>query len=484
MYSDRRPWGRREPSDASIEALDLADYARSLARYTQQSPSLESSSNTYLTAHTRPFSLQNSPSLATSSRTRTRPSPHRVEQSPSEEIDISHFPKWSQGWYSNNIHSNPTIDPDADIYTPIPPSSLCLNKKSVFDPGYIHDPDTRSPPLYSPAHNNSTRDILPWSNESPQYEPPLEPALKEERIRMLEKEFGEKGTKEDDPLVDQNGKPVVGTVDDQGRLVTVGPNKRIFIRAFQILLALTAAVPSIYAAVAIKASDPKDTPPPANKPPAYVLYIISVITVLILLYLFVIHPCCIRKKPSSSKHPLGASGMMVLPLNGPGGKKPKKPKTGKGKPGANSRREGDLQINLIVDPTAFKNPDISESEDSEDDDGLDEGGKVSSKKKKKRNQRKRRGLFEGLAMEEQWLAARAWLKKMTMVDVAGLLIWGATFIFVLTGKRCPSGGFGGWCNAYNVSSAAACLLCVAFGVSIFFDVQDLHSSKQSPRTRT
>ena len=40
------------------------------------------------------------------------------------------------------------------------------------------------------------------------------------------------------------------------------------------------------------------------------------------------------------------------------------------------------------------------------------------------------------------------------------------------------------CNAYNISSAAACLLCVTFGVSIFFDVQDLHSSKQSPRTRT
>ena len=39
------------------------------------------------------------------------------------------------------------------------------------------------------------------------------------------------------------------------------------------------------------------------------------------------------------------------------------------------------------------------------------------------------------------------------------------------------------CNAYNVSSAAACFLCVAFGVSVFFDVKDLHASKVSPRTR-
>ena len=293
MYSDphphsRRPWSpdhrqqRREPSDVSIEALDLADYAMTLdtsTPYTPQSPrltqssanipSLESSSNTYITApRSRPFSLPNTPSFsshATSSRTRLHPSPRIVEQNriqtPSEEIDISHFPKWSRGWYSNkpNIHNDSTTDPDADIYTPVPPSSFDLNKKSVFDPGYIHDPrhsdpysaydDTRSPPLYSPVHNSSTRDLLPWNNDSPQYEPPLNPALREERMRMLEKEFGNKETKKDDPLVDQNGKPIVGTIDDQGRLVTVGPKKRVFIRVLQILLALTAAVPSIYAAL-------------------------------------------------------------------------------------------------------------------------------------------------------------------------------------------------------------------------------------------
>jgi hypothetical protein len=39
------------------------------------------------------------------------------------------------------------------------------------------------------------------------------------------------------------------------------------------------------------------------------------------------------------------------------------------------------------------------------------------------------------------------------------------------------------CNAYNVSSAAACLLSIAFGVSTFFDVKDLYASKLSPRTR-
>lgn len=40
------------------------------------------------------------------------------------------------------------------------------------------------------------------------------------------------------------------------------------------------------------------------------------------------------------------------------------------------------------------------------------------------------------------------------------------------------------CNAYNVSSAAACLLCFAFSLSTFFDVKDMSASKMSPRTRT
>jgi hypothetical protein len=43
----------------------------------------------------------------------------------------------------------------------------------------------------------------------------------------------------------------------------------------------------------------------------------------------------------------------------------------------------------------------------------------------------------------------------------------------------------GWCrcNAYNISTACACLLCIAFVVSVFFDVKDLHASRTSPRTR-
>jgi hypothetical protein len=71
---------------------------------------------------------------------------------------------------------------------------------------------------------------------------------------MLEREFGRHGKgrgdagKEGD-FLDENGKPLIGTVDEKGQLVTQGPKKRSATRCVQVLLALAASVPSIYAAL-------------------------------------------------------------------------------------------------------------------------------------------------------------------------------------------------------------------------------------------
>jgi hypothetical protein len=129
--------------------------------------------------------------------------------------------------------------------------------------------------------------------------------------------------------------------------------------------------------------------------------------------------------------------MMVLPIQAiPGGKEAKKKDRKKGKKGGNGEqgKQGNVQVNLIVDPHLFRKEE-DESEDAEWDDG--------APKRKKRTSR-RRSVFAGLALEEDWKQARAFTKKLSMLDVAGLTLWGTAFVFILIGKRCPSGGFEGW----------------------------------------
>lgn len=308
---------RREASEVSVEALDLADYARTLrvrqaedpyppfpSQITQpnshppssfpallplvqsrnslvQPPSLVSRGPTLssdTTHHTsssgrqpgrRPFSMPVTPVPSSHASPSRHRGPYIVEAeshtASSEEIDISRFPKWSRNWYNPNTVStyptNPIQDPADNIYSPLPVSQLNgarSNKKSPFDPGYVHDPYNpnnsydRPPPLSSVDHD-STRDMVPWSNDPPEYGPPLDPMLKEERMRMLEREFGSKGKGKDKSdglaLVDEDGKPLVGTVDPKGNLVTTGPKRRVFFRMLQIILAAGASIPAIYAAV-------------------------------------------------------------------------------------------------------------------------------------------------------------------------------------------------------------------------------------------
>ncbi|KAF7779015.1 hypothetical protein Agabi119p4_3360 [Agaricus bisporus var. burnettii] len=551
-----RPWSpdndddlyrRREASDVSVEALDLADYARTLRTRQTDGPypafpsrSLDDFPYVPATRDSRdtlsPLSLVSrgptlSSSNATSRRPFSMPSRHdlslyhpqpRIADSQSHdfpsssEIDISQFPAWSRAWYqsttaTNQVYprssSSPPID---DLYTAIPNSNLDLynkEKKSVFDPGYIHyheqdyDPSSLSEPKFAPPHSSeSTRDVLPWNHDHDSGSP-IDPYTKEERMRMLEMEFGQDSTRGKKgkgrglgDFVDEDGKPLIGTVDTQGYLVTQGPKKRTVTRIFQILFALGAGIPAIYAAIAIKPDPP---PPPAGKPQALVLYVISIITFLLLFYLFFIRPCCCnphrKNKGAGMDNPL-TGGMMVLPISSGGGGKKKNKRKEKKKSGGGGLRggDGDVQVNLIVDPHVFSGGNDSDYDDDDDNDTDSDmpGGyygahrKGGERKKNQRNRRRRRrSVFTGLAMEKEWRQARGWAKKMAFVDGVGILVWGAVFIFVMIGQRCPVGKFDGWCNAYNVSTACACLLCIAFGVSVFFDVKDLYASRTSPRTR-
>lgn len=294
---DRRR--RREPSEVSVEALDLADYAMTLrprrndqdfqiypedmyppsqnrrppSRDSMVPPSLVSrvdtlSSNTHSTrsAGRRPYSLP-PPTRSSDRRNMASPpsaysrypqfaqphysSPRVYQPEQAGEIDVSQFPSWSRNWYTTQ---DPGPSSPPDIYTPLPKSQFDSHR-SPFDPGniasrksldYSYDP-------YAPASSlghESSRDLLPWNNAGPSES--VDSYMKEERMRMLEREFGpnaKRKSKMAGDFTDENGKPLVGTVNPKGQLVTQGPKKRIAIRVGQIVLALGASIPGIYAAL-------------------------------------------------------------------------------------------------------------------------------------------------------------------------------------------------------------------------------------------
>ncbi len=97
-------------------------------------------------------------------------------------------------------------------------------------------------------------------------------------------------------------------------------------------------------------------------------------------------------------------------------------------------------MNLIVDPTMFSPHVGQEDEESVNpDEGLSSSSQSGLGK-----QPKRRSIFEGLALEEQWKLARRELKWMLFYDAAGLILWSVEFVWILVRERCPPGGFDGW----------------------------------------
>lgn len=145
----------------------------------------------------------------------------------------------------------------------------------------------------------------------------------------------------------------------------------------------------------------------------------------------------------------GMPGMMVLPVQGGANGKGKKGK--KGKKGSMGPAMGDVQVNLIVDPGMLQGQQHEDGYGYEDE--YDENSSIPGSYSpyahalsptQQRRPRPRRSIFAGLAMEEQWRAARGTLKKLVIFDVIAFILWGAEFVLILIGKRCPSGGFEGW----------------------------------------
>ena len=313
----RRPWSPdplesfdssrynrgREPSDVSVEALDLADYAMSLPRrvtrlydnqhnFTQHDPyppsprgrpfaqsrdslhppSLASPGGTLSTTTSasrsprdRPWSLpprsQDPPTSPQRSVPRiANPDDYLISDEPysyqdrESGIDVGRFPAFTRHWYSNR---RPTERFSPSAYHSVPNTE----NVSPFDPAYpthkrnsidFHHSSQKQPlsdfgyHSLPSSHDSHSRNILPWVNEiqDPLTEH-LDPEVKRERIRMLEREFAGNGVGKA-PDYDEN---MIGSADRRGRLITQGPKKRLAIRWIQALLTLGAAVSLIYMAL-------------------------------------------------------------------------------------------------------------------------------------------------------------------------------------------------------------------------------------------
>ena len=151
----------------------------------------------------------------------------------SVEDDFSSFPEWSRDWFRNKAPN-----PSKRVYGPI----------LSFDPAAIasHCDNTypSSTVPYS-SSNESHRNLLPWSAEDRGLGTEVTPEMKKERMRMLKQEFGNIST---NPLDYQGGK-VVGTVNEEGVMITSGPKKRKLTRWAQGIFSSGAMLASLYSAV-------------------------------------------------------------------------------------------------------------------------------------------------------------------------------------------------------------------------------------------
>ncbi|KAJ3914966.1 hypothetical protein F5877DRAFT_82265 [Lentinula edodes] len=218
----------REPSDAFVEALDLADYARTLRPHGNWQPEPE---NDILD------SLQ--PRLS------------YPEAEPFLRLLILSQPPYPRNHprTSYRFHNYPYLTTDElDIVTSAAHSeshaivsARYLLASPYLDRGSYSKPLDCDPQYSSSYGNDSSRDLFPWSSDPLEYSPTINDSLKAERIRMLGREFGPnaKSNKSND-FLDDNGKPLVGTVDSEGHLVTQGPNKRIATRVLQIVFGAAA----------------------------------------------------------------------------------------------------------------------------------------------------------------------------------------------------------------------------------------------------
>lgn len=377
------------------------------------------------------------------------------------------FPNWSHTWYGGHLSA------DGHAYTMVPPGS----GQSGWESETLsrHGP----PGPYGPYPYGRTQGM-------PDY-------VKEERIRMLEKEFGPK-TKhksknknkaadgDSDDQGDQQPEQVpIGGVDDKGRLKLPRHKIRVTTRWLQCIISLAAAGLGIGGFIMVR---PQEKAPPSGTLASFVLYGVSALSSIICLWLFAFKPCCRSNREPASAGPGGASSGMVIPIMAGGGAGGKPPKGMFGKK-KNIPTQG-TTVNLIVDPSLLSGGKRSSNSYSSSDTDTDSDSTLPGEDRRRRRKKKRSklGMLGNMKLEARWRVARTSLKWDCAWDIVLCLMWGAAAVMALgVGKKCPSGSAEGWCNLYNGAIACAVVGTVLGLVAIYCDVVGLRASKLPPKAR-
>lgn len=405
--------------------------------------------------------------------------PGHRHSSPRNGEQLPNFPQWSRTWYDGHLSAN------GHAYTNMPPPS--------GESGWESETLTRSggvPGSYGHVYGaRAVNDVV-----------------KEERIRMLEKQFGkpkvshkggaadgdedEEEEQVDDDRIDDADLPF-GAVNSRGKLVTERPKWKLAIRWLIGLAAVACFATGIGGALLIKPG--REAPASRGSIASYILYGCSAITLVVLLYLYVIRPCCcdpIRKDlkgTGGADNPLAG---MVIPVlsgaGGPGGKMKNRggPFGGKGKKNAMMMAQQAPTVNLIVDPSLLgmgggggrRGKKGADDDDESDDERLPGDARRSSRRKNGV------GVLGNMQMQRRWMLARKTLKVETTWDAILFVIWIACVVVALAfGKKCPPGGGNGWCNYYNAAIACGAILAALLLFVLYLDYRDLTVSKKAPK---
>ncbi|KAN0060668.1 hypothetical protein ACQY0O_007326 [Thecaphora frezii] len=403
--------------------------------------------------------------------------PHRSYPGPGNRDELPGFPPWSPAWYGGH-HSA-----DGHAYTMVPPGS----QQSGWESETLSNNRAGHGGPYGP---------FPYGYAA--NDPRMAERIKEERIRMLEKEFGPKITHKgkgkaadndsdddnDDEDADKEDELLpIGSVDPRGKLVLPRRKLRIAVRCLQCLLSLACAACGIGGALL---AHPTEDPPPKNALPTWALYIVSVLSTIVCLWLFALRPMCVNPLRKVDRMSGGAGGNnMVIPVLGGGGS------GGAGGGGLFGRRNkmrlGRMQagptVNLIVDPSLLGQQRSSHSDsDSDASDKPDYLPGENRRRRLRKRRARRQSLLGTMRAQALWQFLRRWIKVALFLDVVFALLWLMVAVWAIGwGKTCKIGSFQGWCNAYDGALACAATAAVACIVAIYIGVGDLKASSKPPR---